>query len=243
MDLHLSLTRSNDAFVVCGTDYKRGSDDKTLAAKVKIIDATFYLRKQNIFPSLVLAHQKLLESGQRAVYPVSEGSVKFYTIPSGNQSFTAENVFSSTVPSRIVLGFVGNAAYNGSYSKHPFQFSLYDINYLNVTVNNVSVPMPPLNIDTERSLLPYWMLYTSLGLVGQNQGSLINRNNFSEGYGLFAFDLQKSSTSDDALTLERSGNVRIEIKLKKSLPEAVNLILYYELPKVFEIDQFRQMTC
>ena len=243
MDLTLALTRSSDAFVIMGKNYKRGTDQKTIAARVKILDATFYVRKQTLYPSIILAHQKLLECGKRALYPVSEGNVKFFTIPSGNQSFIVENAFPSIVPTRIVLGFVTNAAFNGAYLKNPFKFALCDVNYMNITVNNISAPMPPLNIETSvKSLMPYWMVFSSLGIIGQNQGCIIDRDNFSEGYGLFTFDLQKCSSTDDSLVLERTGNVRFDIKFSKALIEAVNLIVYYEVPRTYEIDQYRQMT-
>ena len=90
--------------------------------------------------------------------------------------------------------------------------------------------------------MPYWMVFSSLGIIGENQGCIIDRDNFSEGYGLFTFDLQKCSSTDDSLVLERTGNVRFDIKFSKALIEAVNLIVYYEVPRTYEIDQYRQMT-
>lgn len=244
MDFTLSLTRSSDAFVICGDKYQRNSNDIDLAAKVQILDATFFIRKQTLYPSLILAHQKLLESGKNALYPVSEGNIKFFTIPSGNQTFTAENVFSSRVPTRIALAFVMNSAFNGSYSSSPFKFENFDLSYLDVSVNNVSTPVPPLNLDfthKSRNILPHWMMYSSLNLIGQNSGFVVDRRNFADGYNIFSFDLQKCSASDDSVPLERSGNVRIEAKFRTALKNAVNLIVYHELPRTFEIDQFRQM--
>ena len=244
MDFTLSLTRSSDAFVICGDKYQRNSNDVDLAAKVKVLDATFFIRKHTLYPSLILAHQKLLESGKNALYPVSEGNIKFFTIPSGNQTFTAENVFSSRVPSKIALAFVLNSAFNGAYNSNPFKFENFDLSYMDVSVNNMSTPVPPLNLDfTQRSrnILPHWMMYSSLNLIGQNAGFVIDRVNFVDGYNIFSFDLQKCSATDDSLLLERSGNVRIETKFRSALKNAVNLIVYYELPRTFEIDQFRQM--
>jgi len=247
MDLSLCLTRASDSFVIIGDNYTTGSSTTSIThdikAKVKILEATLFVRKQSIYPSIILGHQRLLESGKRALYPVNEGSVKFFTIPQGNQSFISENVFNGVVPSKIIMGFVSNASFNGTYQSNPFKFHHYNANYVNVTVNNIPAPYPPLQLDFSRDqyLSAYWMLYTSLGVAGDNRSFCLSNSDFKHGFTLFAFDFQKLAGEQEALTLDKAGSVRIEFKFQKALPEAVNLIVYSELMKTYEVDQFRQI--
>lgn len=91
-------------------------------------------------------------------------------------------------------------------------------------------------------LLPYYQLFTSLGIAGQDQGLSFDRKSFANGNTFFAFDINQSSASDSALQLEKSGSVRIELKIDKALSEAVNCLVYSEQQEVFEIDKYRQIS-
>lgn len=90
-------------------------------------------------------------------------------------------------------------------------------------------------------LLPYYQLFTSLGIAGQDQGLSFDRKSFANGNTFFAFDINQSSASDSALQLEKSGSVRIELKFE-ALSEAVNCLVYSEQQKVLEIDKYRQIS-
>jgi hypothetical protein len=55
---------------------------------------------------------------------------------SGNQP----NMFQGGLPNRIVIGMVGADAFNGTYTKNPFNFKNYDITTLGLTVNGENLP-------------------------------------------------------------------------------------------------------
>lgn len=86
------------------------------------------------------------------------------------------------------------------------------------------------------------MLFTSLGLSGRNAGLKIKRNEYPEGFCFFAFDINQSLSNTDALSLEKSGTVKLEIKFGKTLTEAVNCIVFSQHQRILEIDKFRQAT-
>lgn len=237
----ISLTKNNDAFSLLYVPTS-ASDPKDLSPKVKFLDASFFVRKHVLYPSIAISHQKLLEGGVSAHYPLTLADIKQYTIPSGNQSFIEENIFLGRVPSRIVIGLVSNASFNGDYRLDPYLFDHFNLNYISVTVNNMPIPIRGLNMDFSKGqyMLPYYMLHASLGMTSENQGLMFDRDEYVNGNVLFAYDLNDISSSDPTLVLENSGSVRIELKFAKPVAEAVTCIIYSESQAMINIDKYRQ---
>src|SRR5215469_3369796 len=108
----LQLVRNRDAFCLM-------SDAAQTAYKLNINECKLYVRKVKLSPAVFVAHAKAMEVGN-AKYPVRRVVCKTFTVPQGNLNFTQENIFSGLLPSRVVIGLVDNAAYNGSYTLNPF---------------------------------------------------------------------------------------------------------------------------
>jgi hypothetical protein len=234
VNVNITLTKASDDFALLAA---AGGE-----FKIKIQQASFFIRKQILFPSVILAHQRLLEKGQVARYPYKKTEVKYFTIPQGNASAIEENLFSSSIPTRIIIGFVSSAAFNGDLKKNPFVFGNYNIQNIAVKVNNISIPIHPLqlNFTSSNYLLPYYMLFTSTGIAGQDSGIPISRKSYKDIYTLFSFDITQSSNNDSLLNLDKSGNVKLELKLGAALTEAVHCIVYSEHQGLLEIDKYRQ---
>jgi hypothetical protein len=238
----ISLTRCSESFSLL---YKKAlTTDPDLNPKIKILDASLFIRKHVLYPSIVLSHQRLLEEGHSARYPFKKSEVKFFSIPKSSQSFIEENVFLGSVPQRVVLAFVPSNGFVGNYSVNPYVFSHYDLNYISLSVNNVPHPIKGMNLDFSNGqyLLPFYLLFSSLGIAGQDQGLTFDRRKYAAGYTFFAFDINQSAGSDSTLHLEKNGSVRIEIKFSTALPEAINCLVYSEHQKVLEIDKLRQIS-
>lgn len=238
--VNISLTRATELFSLLYPGPKSGDPD--LNPKIKFLDASLFVRKHVLYPSIVLSHQKLLDSGHSARYPFKKSDVKFFSIPKSSQSFIEENVFMSTVPSRIILCLVPSSGFIGDYKINPFVFKNYKINFISLSVNNVPIPIRGLNLDFDNNayLLPYYMLFCSLGIAGQDQGLTFDRKKFAEMFTFFAFEINHSA--DSTLHLEKTGSVRVEIKFASAVPEAVNCLVYSEHQRVLEIDKFRQIS-
>ena len=61
---------------------------------------------------------------------------------SGNQS----NIFEGALPNRIMIGMVDPDAFNGTYTKNPFNFKNYDITTMGLTVKGENLPGKPLQL-------------------------------------------------------------------------------------------------
>jgi len=238
----ISLTKNSNPFALF---YNKSSvaTDPVINPRVKFMDASLYVRKHILYPSIVLSHQRLLENGNNAMYPFKKSEVKFFSIPSSTQSFVEENVFLSSIPSRIVICLVPSNAFIGSYTLNPYVFKHYNISYISVNVNNVPIPIKGMTLDfnSYNYVLPYYLMFCSLGMSNQNRGLAIDRKKFQSQYTFFAFDISQESGSDSTLMLDKTGSVRVELQFSSPLPEAVNCLIYSEHQKVLEIDKFRQV--
>ena len=84
--------------------------------------ASLLVRKCKLNPPVALAHAKALERGT-VKYPLKRVVIKTFSIPQNNLSAVQDNLFLSQLPTRIVIGLVDSAAFNGHYSKDSFNFT------------------------------------------------------------------------------------------------------------------------
>ena len=72
---------------------------------------------------------------------------------------------------------------------------------------------------------------------------MITLEMFTKGYYILSFDVTPDREADEEHTsLPGQGNVRIEARFKKPVPEPVTCILYAEYPGHVEIDNSRNVT-
>lgn len=239
----ISLTKNSDRFTLL---YQPPTEDgkPSLNPRVRFLDASFFVRKQVLYPSIALAHQKELQNGNSALYPYTTSEIKPFTISTGNQSFVEENIFLGRVPSRIVIALTSNAGFTGTYGTNPFKFSHFGLNFISVTVNNMPIPVKPMNIDFDNGIyrLPYYIMLNSLGLVSRNEGLILTPDDFSNGNTFFVYDLNQIASSDTLFLLENTGSVRLELQFQNPLVEAVTCVVYSESQAILEIDKFHRAT-
>ena len=65
--------------------------------------------------------EKGLEKG-RTKYMVDHVNCKTVTVPPGNRSVIEDRLFQGKIPNRIIVVFVDNEAFHGSYSTNPLNF-------------------------------------------------------------------------------------------------------------------------
>lgn len=235
--VNLNLTRSPDSFSLF-------TEASGVEASVQILSASLFIRKQILYPSLILSHQKLLEKGEVARYPHKRTEVKYFTIARGSSGAIEENLFSNSIPSRIVIGFIPSQAFIGAFHMNPFQFNNFGITSIGLTVNNISIPIRPLQFqfNEDKFLLAYYLLFTSTGIAGQDVGLSFDRQNFKENNALFTLDIVQACGNDSLLTLEKSGSIKLEVQFGTALTQALHCIVFSEHQAVLEIDKYRQVV-
>ena len=74
----------------------------------------------------------------------------------------------------------------------------------------------------------------------EDEGNDITREEFGEGYTLFAFDLTPD-LCDGHSNLIKTGNLRIEMQFTTSLRTTTNIVVYAEFDNIIEIDRSRNV--
>jgi len=101
-------------------------------------------------------------------------------------------------------------------------------------VNGVQQPPEPLTIDCSSpfgATRAYETLFSSTDIHHDDRAHMIALEMITKAFYIFGFDLSPDREADEEhIGLPHQGNVRIEARFKKPLPEPVNCILYDEFP-------------
>jgi hypothetical protein len=211
--------------------------------KIQIMECKLLIHKVKVSSSVFVAHAKALERSN-AKYPLRRVIVKTFTVSTGNLDFSQENLFSGQLPTRLVLGFVDNDAFNGSYRKNPFNFKHYNINQLKVYIDgqqNQQVAPVEVDFDNSQYIQAYLSIFQGLNKLGRDEGIDISRDDYAAGYTLFAFDLSPDRDDCGTLNLSREGTVRLDAKFKSQLQNTINVIVYAEFQNLLEIDRAKNI--
>ena len=92
--------------------------------KVKVLDAVLKVRKVYISSNAYLGITSALKQDM-AKYPVRRLVIRSYSISAGSMSRSVDHIFRDVTPQSVVIGMVGNGAFNGEFRKNPFNFQNY----------------------------------------------------------------------------------------------------------------------
>ncbi len=234
VNIRIKLSRSKDDFCLMSS-----GDQKF---KVQITATALLIRKVKISPSVYLSHAKALENGM-AKYPIRRVICKTFTIPSGHLDVSHEKLFAGQLPTRMVIGCIDNAAFNGSVSKNPFNFKNFKLNELMVYLDGQQHAIKPLSMNYAggQYVSAFMSLFSGTGKANGDEGNGIDRADFANGYALYAFDLTPDLSDGDHFNLTRQGSVRVDMKFAESLSNTVTVVAYAEFENIIEIDRSRNV--
>ena len=235
INIRVRLVRNKDSFClmssVLGATYK-----------VRILECKLYVRKVKLSPSVFLAHAKAIERGN-VKFPIRRVVCKTFTIPRGNLDASQESLFSGQLPTRLVIGCVDNDAFNGIYTKNPFNFKHMNLTQLKVYLDGQQQSVKPLEINfaSNQYINAYATLFMGTGKWMRDEGNQISREDFAGGYALYAFDLTPDLSEGDHFNLLKQGNVRLDMKFSQALENTINVIAFAEFENILEIDRSRNV--
>ena len=227
--IDIQLFPHTDAFALMAAD-----DSKKY--RVDIMDAVLTVPHNAIMPGVLLGHAERLKE-KPALYPFLRSDMRIFNIPSGSHTWTVDNIFQDSVPSRLVIGLVYGAAYSGSYTKNPFNFDSMKLNYLDFLVQGQSKPGLPFQPDYEKRQ------YTSVSAAlnrGKQRGdyTYIPYEGLGKGFVVYIFDVDR----DRAFPMIKKGHTRMVVKLAEALKESATVVVYGQFPAMLEIDAARNVN-
>ena len=121
--------------------------------------------------------------------------------------------------------------------KNPFNFQHYNLTQKGISVTGEEVPFKPMKVDFGDKLFvtAYCTLFSGTGKLHGSSGSIIKREDYSEGYTIIVADLTPFETSDN-FDLKEEGTLSIDLVFKSPLTDNINLLVYAEYDNVIKID-------
>jgi hypothetical protein len=234
--LQLRFVRSKDAFCLM-------SDAQNPAFRVKIHECKLLVRKAHISPSVFVGHAKAFEVGN-ARYPIRRVVCKSYTVGAGMRDNVHEGLFTGQIPSRIVIGMVDNAAFNGAYDRNPYFFKHFDLSSIKVYIDgqvHSNIKAIECDFANHQSLSGYMSLFTGSGKYRRDEGLDFDREEYEAGFTLFAYDLSPDLSEENYFNLVQQGSLRLELRFAQALPNTINVIAYAEFESIIEINREKQV--
>ena len=232
VELRIKLWQNKNEFRLMATDATKGY-------KIVLNEVSLKVCYVNVMPGVIVGHSEVLKS-TNAKYRYNQSDIKTFTVGSGQFNFSFDNIFQNNVPSKLILAMVGSSTYSGNYTKSPFKFDHYNLDFIGAYINGESKPSKPLQLNFsnekgQNNVSAYQTLFS--GTDSTTSGNIpISRSDYPSGYTLIVFDFDQHINQREYFPLVRKGNVRVEGHFKEALREIINIIIYGCFPSILEID-------
>jgi len=141
---------------------------------------------------------------------------------------------------------VKNSSFLGSLTTNPYNFRHYDLSSCALNVNGKQIPAEGLSLgmDHEKtSIMGYRTLFEGSSIHHSNSGLQITHDMYIKGFFMLLFDLTPDRGASEGHTSHPdNGNIRVELKFAKPLPEAITCIFYLEYDNSVRIDNSRTVS-
>ncbi len=209
--------------------------------KIVIDQAILQVRFVDVTATMIDAHDRALEKGD-ALYYYTKTHITPISLKSDTRTFNEANCFNGKVPRKIVVCFVSDESFSGSYTSNAFNMRHYDIESLQVMVNGVSVPHEGYTMDFSANQYAV----PAQSLLESEKSAILNYDNFAKGYAFFHYDLRNNelfkNVDDKTFELSMVGEVSIRGRFKTKLPHNVQMLVYGEFQELYRIDRARVVT-
>ena len=247
MTLKIVLNRSSDEF--CLMDQNTSGNE--INPKVKLIDVVLKIRKVKVDQAVSDAMGLLLLKSP-AIYPIRRVECKFLTIPGNLPSTRKDNIFSGLIPKSFIFGLVDADAFTGKSGKNPYNFKHFNVNNVGLSVNGEEIPFKQLtltypnenedNADKVDFIQAYNTLFSGTGKMYANMGLDISREDYPNGYTLYAFDLTPDMcNSTDYFNAVQHGSLSVDITFATNPKDAIAMVCYGDFENVIRIDSQRNV--
>ena len=227
VDVSLRLTKSSDGFAL---NIAAGKVLGTNTFEVIFTQAKLYVRRVKVSPSVELGHNTGLVK-KNAIYPYTRTKTIRYVIPTGSSSFLKENIFGSAqLPKFMVVGMVSGEAFNGSYTKEPFDFAHFDVAKVALYRDGQMIPYKnAYNTDFGKKHFADAYVRSILHntqLLNTNNNNGIDMSDFAENsYCFFTFN-QTPDFDMNQPQVVKDSNLRLDIQFINTLKESINVVVY-----------------
>ena len=232
----LKLTPNKSSFVLM-------SDKNDAKYHLKIHSCTLLVRRIKLVKATKLALQTTIESNHQVIrYPLHHVKIKSELLTFGSSNFEFDNQFFGHIPISLTMCTVENRSMYGVFKENPFHFKHNNLESLTVSVDSDTLIRSDFDFHNGNCVETYDTLMRSTGQYKCGLSMLVDYHDFGNGTMILVFDLTvRGECNSEQFTVEKLGNLHINLKYKNALTETNNLILYREFDGMLTTDADRNV--
>ena len=130
------------------------------------MSSTLRVRTMRVADGVKLEHVQIVQGHKRsaplpAIYTLTRPPTQARIIPQGVLNHTDTNLFHSFKAQCINFGLVRNDVFDGNLARNPFNFELFDLQDIRLTVNGEEMPYSALDLtDGKKKIDGYKTLFS-----------------------------------------------------------------------------------
>lgn len=231
-EVSIRLTRTDPTFCLIKTE----EDDTNY--KIEIEKCELHLRLLKVHPSIINSHNALLASGSTIKYPLNKVTTQMFTVAQGKQSERINVVINQQKPKRMFFAFLDHDAKNGDYNKDPFKFKHYNLSSIVLDVDGQPLPSKPIKMSFAEKTFsePFFLLAQATGKSLVNGDLGVTRDQFANGYAIFAFDLTPDLCEGAGVHLIKNSTITLDVSFAEPLAGTISIFMYSEQDELLEVD-------
>ncbi|KAL3120119.1 hypothetical protein niasHT_006319 [Heterodera trifolii] len=233
MDVVFTIHRNSDSFLLLTPRWKTVIDavkdaqgnivtaarvtwhDSKAEYRIRLHDMRLYLRTVDVTSSLNVAISRQLESTP-AKYALRKVEMRSIFLGTGRTELS-HNVFTSTLPRRLICAFVSTDAYSGARHLSPFNFEHANIRSISAEANGLTFPSTPYLFsfgNQKRFVRAFVDMYAGLGLDdSDNKTVSISMARFLSGWAFFVIPMTSTLDDTPGFELIRQGTCTVKSNL------------------------------
>jgi hypothetical protein len=236
LDILFTIYRSDDAFLI---QTLRADDNGEY--RVRVHGAKLYVKTLELQPSLNLTIFKILEQ-KAAKYTIRKNEIRSCYL-SAQRSEISYNAFTNILPRRLIVTFVKNDDYRGSFKTNPFNFRPYDLREISVNAGGLLFPAVPYNMKFNGATKKFMRAFIDMHLAtgnGESQTNGLSLEKFLSGWSFFIFTLTSTLDDERGVEIVRQGTTTIRAQFNTPIPDGgATMIILGEFDQILAIDQNR----
>lgn len=212
----------------------------TTKAKFQINSVKLSVRRVRVAEAIARIHEQTL-TRTNALYPFPKKAISTYNLLAGSRGFVKENLYNGKIPKLLIVAMVAADAYNGSYTKNPYNFIHEKVLHVSVKKDGENIPGQPYEPDFENGswMREYTSIYANCSLMGRDENLSFTHDEYASGYTFFVFNLTPDLSMTNALLL--NSNIRLEVRFSAALTQTITLLVFGVFDGLFEIDKDRNV--
>ena len=239
----LRLTRNDDGFCILK------EPGNTSEYKLEIVDIRLRIRRVFLKESLLAQFQKL-HSSSPYIMEFLFAKVRSFPIKRGTSSVIWSNMNDNQiVPKTLLLQMVETEAFDASATKDPFKFQHFNLNQIEVYINNQPLKISTKEFNFDPSISKYGAVYPwvhSLDQIGDichmNTSLGISLDAYHDHKTFFCFQTIPNLDNNLMRHEQKTGGIDVHFRFSRALPKNITVLAYLVQEGQMRLENNGQVT-